>query len=72
MSATISEEYLDLSNRFPLRPIRDERTLDAASDIFSELVMKGENRSTDENDYIDVLGTLIREYEEKNLPAVEK
>jgi HTH-type transcriptional regulator / antitoxin HigA len=72
MSATISKQYLDLIKRFPLRPIRDERTLDAASAIFSELVMKGESRSTGENDYLDVLGKLIREYEEKNLPAVEK
>lgn len=72
MSTTISKNYLALIKRFPLRPIRDEKTLDAASEVFSQLVMKGESRSTDENDYIEVLGKLISEYEKENMPAVEK
>lgn len=66
MSRTIkaSDKYLALIKRFPLRPIRDEETLDIASDIFSELVMKSENRTLDESDYLDILGKIIRDYED--------
>ena len=66
MSSAIhaSKEYLALIKRFPLRPIRDEATLDVASEIFSELVIKTKNRTPDENDYVAILGKLIHEYEE--------
>jgi HTH-type transcriptional regulator / antitoxin HigA len=59
-----SKEYLALIKRFPLRPIRDEEMLDAASEIFSELVMKSKNRKPDESDYVAILGKLIHEYED--------
>jgi len=71
-SLKASKEYLALINRFPLRPIRDEETLDAASEIFSELVMKADNRTADENDYVAILGKLIREYEEQNRSPTQK
>jgi HTH-type transcriptional regulator/antitoxin HigA len=65
MSTTkVSTGYLALIKRFPLRPIRDEESLDAASEIFSELVLKADRKTSDENDYVTVLGRLIREYEE--------
>lgn len=63
---TMSENssiYLELVKRFELRPIRDVKTLDRASYLFSELALN-KNRSHDENDYLSVLGCLIREYEE--------
>lgn len=60
----VSKEYLALIKRFPLRPIRNEEMLDIASDIFSELIMKSKNRTADEDDYVTILGKLIREYEE--------
>lgn len=68
MSSAInaSKEYLALIKRFPLRPIHDEKILDAASDIFSELVLKAESRTPDESDYLTILGKLIREYEEEH------
>jgi len=68
-SVHASKKYLELVKRFPLRPIRNENMLDAASDVFSELTMKGERRSTDESDYLSILGKLIREYEEAHKPA---
>jgi antitoxin component HigA of HigAB toxin-antitoxin module len=60
----IGKEYLALIRRFPLRPIRDEEALDLASEVFSELVLKAQNRTQDENDYLAILGKLIREYED--------
>jgi HTH-type transcriptional regulator / antitoxin HigA len=71
-TAYIGKQYLALIKRFPLRPIRDEDTLDLASDIFSELVMKAESRTSDETDYLAVLGKLIREYEEAHKAAVKR
>ena len=68
MSSTVktSNAYMALFKRFPLRPIRDDSTLDAASDVFSELVMKGDRLTTDEADYVEILGKIIAEYEERN------
>jgi hypothetical protein len=40
------------------------KSSDAASDIFSELVLKADRKTSDENDYVTVLGRLIRDYEE--------
>lgn len=59
----VSQEYLNLIHRFPLRPIRDRRTLKEASILFSELGMKGLNLRSEEEDYLMVLGNLIRQYE---------
>lgn len=59
-----SKAYLELIKRFPLRPIRDEEMLDLASELFSELVLKAETRTSDESDYLSILGKLIREYED--------
>jgi HTH-type transcriptional regulator/antitoxin HigA len=59
-----TKEYLALIKRFPLRPIRDEKMLDQASDLFSELVLKAKRRTPDETDYLSILGKLIREYED--------
>jgi HTH-type transcriptional regulator/antitoxin HigA len=68
----VSKEYLSLIKRFPLRPILDEQTLDAASEIFGELVEKAQSRTTGENDYLSVLGKLIREYEEAHQYALAR
>jgi len=68
MSKTMpaGKEYLALIKRFPLRPIHDDGMLDAASEVFSELVLKAGRRTRDEDDYASILGKLIREYEEAN------
>ncbi len=67
-----TKEYLALVKHFPLRPIADEDMLDQASDICSDLVMKGKHCSKDEEDYLEVLGMLIREYEEKHFKPLGK
>ncbi len=74
MSRTVkvSKEYLALIMRFPLRPIHDDEMLDAASEVFSEIVMKGKRRTSGESDYLSILGKLIREYEEAHGQEVPK
>jgi HTH-type transcriptional regulator / antitoxin HigA len=67
-----SKQYLALIKRFPLRPIQDDEMLDAASEIFSELVMKANRRTRDESDYLAILGKIIREYEEDHSPKVRR
>ncbi len=68
----ISKEYMALVKRFLLRPIRDEKTLDLASKLYSELVLKGKSRTDDEEDYISILGRLIRDYEDEHAPKLAK
>lgn len=59
-------KYLALILRFPLRPLRTDAELDAASAIVDELVDRDELSPT-ESDYLDVLGDLIEKYEDEHL-----
>ncbi len=59
-----------LSKKFPLRRIRTDQELDAASEIFSELGMKGESCTQAEIDYLEVLELLIMDYESKS-PTIQ-
>jgi HTH-type transcriptional regulator / antitoxin HigA len=58
--------YLALIRRFPLRPIRTEAELDAASAIIDELTGRDDLSST-ESDYLDVLGDLVEKYEDEHV-----
>lgn len=64
--AKVGKKYLQLIERFPLRPIRDEKTMDLASKMFSELGMRGDRLSQEEADYLTILGKLIYDYEMKH------
>lgn len=61
--ARVGKKYLQLIERLPLKPIRDEKTMDLASKLFSELGLKGDRLSQDEADYLTVLGKLMYDYE---------
>jgi HTH-type transcriptional regulator/antitoxin HigA len=58
--------YLALVQRFPLRPLRIDADLDAASEIVDELTDR-DNLSTAESDYLDVLGDLVEKYEAEHV-----
>ena len=61
--------YLDLIQGFPLRPLRSEADLDRAVLMLDQLIDIGlDQRSTDQSDYMLVLGTLIKEYEDVHYP----
>jgi HTH-type transcriptional regulator/antitoxin HigA len=62
-----AERYLELVRRFPLRPIRDEQALDAATAMIDELLRLPELTS-EEDDYLDVLGDLVEKYEAQTHP----
>ncbi|MBW4563217.1 MAG: transcriptional regulator [Mojavia pulchra JT2-VF2] len=62
-----SNTYIELLKSFPPRPITTEEELFAAQKVIDSLIDKGELTS-DEQDYINVLGTLVYEYEEQHHP----
>ncbi|MEO2088272.1 MAG: hypothetical protein ABGY75_02085, partial [Gemmataceae bacterium] len=62
--------YLELLARFPLRPVRTEAELDAATEVIHELIDQ-HKRSAAEDDYLDVLSDLVEKYEEVHYPNEE-
>ncbi len=65
--AKISSKYLDLIRAFPLRPIRSEAELDRAEAMLHRL-LDAPSLSAPEQDYLEILGNLIDEYESKAHP----
>ena len=59
--------YIELLKTFPPRPITSEEKLTATQKVIDSLIDKGE-LTPDEQDYLNVLGTLVYEYEEKHEP----
>lgn len=62
-----STRYMELVAAFPLRPIRSQAQLDRAIKVVDSLLDQAK-RTRDEEDYLDVLGTLIHAYEEAHYP----
>ena len=58
--------YLALIRRFPLRPIRSDAELDAASEVVEDLTDR-DDLSPAESDYLDVLGDLVEKYEDEHV-----
>lgn len=63
----VGSDYFELVRRFPLRPIRSEKQLEGATAVIDELVAR-EKRSTDADDYLDVLSDLVEKYEAEYHP----
>lgn len=57
--------YIELLKTFPPRPITSEEDFLATQKVINHLIDKGE-LTPDEEDYLDVLGTLVYEYEEEH------
>jgi HTH-type transcriptional regulator/antitoxin HigA len=63
-----SATYLDLVRRHPLRPLESEADLDAALAFIDALLARG-GLSAHEEDYLEVLALLVRDYEDRHHPA---
>ena len=61
------KRHLELLARFPLRPVRTEAELDAATVVIHELIDQ-EVRSAAEEDYLDVLSDIVEKYETVHYP----
>jgi HTH-type transcriptional regulator/antitoxin HigA len=62
-----SASYLALVRAFPLRPIRSENELDRAIHVVDQLLDRSA-LARDERDYLDVLSSLIEQFEESRHP----
>ena len=66
------DRYLELIRLFPLRPIRTEADLDAATAVARTLYDRPEEKlSPAERDYLDVLDHVIMRYEDAHYPMAE-
>jgi HTH-type transcriptional regulator / antitoxin HigA len=65
------QPYIELLQRFPPRPVTDEVELAASQSVVDALLDRPE-LTADEQDYLNVLGTLIAEYEQtlEPLPGI--
>lgn len=62
----LPRDYASLISLFPLRPIHDKVDLQNATEIAD--AMAGHALSQDQEDFFDVLTTLMNQYEEAHLP----
>jgi HTH-type transcriptional regulator/antitoxin HigA len=72
MSTTIRKEkakvpYFELVLQFPLRPIRSDKELNAAVKMVDSLLDR-KKLASEEEDYLEVLGDLIEQYESEAHP----
>ena len=69
---TPSSYYFQLINTFPPRPINNEAQLLATQDQIDAIIDR-QNITQDDKDYLEVLGTLVYDYEQKHepMPVVE-
>lgn len=67
MTRGSEREYLALCRRFPPRPIKTARQWKQTQAVVFRLLDKPVRLSRAEREYLDVLGTLIREYEERTV-----
>jgi HTH-type transcriptional regulator/antitoxin HigA len=65
--AKVSSKYLELIRSLPLRPLRSEADLDRAEAMLHHL-LDMPSLSAPEQDYLEILGNLIDEYESKAHP----
>ena len=65
--AKVSSKYLELIRAFPLRPIRSEAELARAEAMLHQL-LDASGLTAPEQDYLEILGNLIDEYEDKAHP----
>jgi len=61
------KSYIDLLIEFPPRPIHSEEDLDAVQQVIYNLIDRG-SLSDDEKDYMNVLCTLVEQYEQVHHP----
>ncbi len=62
------DRYLELVCMFPLRPVRTEDELDAATVVIHSLIDQ-EQLTDPEQDYLDVLSDLVYAYEQVHYPV---
>ena len=62
----MTDKYIQLLQQFPPRTISNDEELEATQVVIDELLDRGE-LSPEESDYLNVLGTLVFDYEQKTI-----
>lgn len=62
-----TDKYLELLKQYPPRPIHNEEDLEMMQEVINRLLDKPQ-LTTEEREYLNVLGSLIYEYEENQEP----
>ncbi|MFM7877338.1 MAG: type II toxin-antitoxin system HigA family antitoxin [Microcystis panniformis] len=62
-----TDKYLELLKQYPPRPIHNEEDLDMMQEVINRLLDKPQ-LTVEEREYLNVLGSLIYEYEENQEP----
>jgi len=65
-AAVVSDDYLNLIKRFPLRPLRSDADLKQAGSVLDEIVGRSD-LSSGERDYMEGLARFIRDYEVEHI-----
>ena len=63
----MTDKYLQLLQKFPPRTITNEKQLEATQQVIDQLLDRVELTPI-ESDYLNVLGTLVFDYEQKSEP----
>jgi HTH-type transcriptional regulator / antitoxin HigA len=66
MLITECKRYVDLLNEFPPRPIKSEQEFTAVQKVV-DVLLDAKQLSTDQKEYLNLLGIIIYEYEGKKV-----
>jgi HTH-type transcriptional regulator / antitoxin HigA len=66
MLITECKRYVDLLNEFPPRPIKSEQEFTAVQKVV-DVLLDAKQLSTDQKEYLNLLGMIIYEYEGKKV-----
>jgi HTH-type transcriptional regulator/antitoxin HigA len=72
MTAVAEREYVELLTKERPHVIRTERDYDRAMAAASRLARLGESRTAAQNEYYELLATLIEAFERANIPPLPK
>jgi HTH-type transcriptional regulator / antitoxin HigA len=61
----MTDKYIQLLQKFPPRTITNNQQLEATQEVIDSLLDRAE-LTPEESDYLNVLGTLVFDYEQKN------
>jgi HTH-type transcriptional regulator/antitoxin HigA len=61
----MTDKYIQLLQKFPPRTITNDQQLEATQEVIDSLLDLAE-LTPEESDYLNVLGTLVFDYEQKN------
>jgi HTH-type transcriptional regulator / antitoxin HigA len=61
----MTDKYIQLLQKFPPRTITNDQQLEATQEVIDSLLDRAE-LTLEESDYLNVLGTLVFDYEQKN------